>query len=133
MSNIMAAIGREQLKKIKRFSEIRRSSAEYYIKNLRKNNSIEILDLDYKNIVPHIFPIKIKLNLRDQLIESFQESNIQFGIHYLPNHTLTYYSVDYSLPVAERISKQLISLPLHAELTQSEQDRVLNVIRESIG
>jgi len=133
MSNLMAAIGREQLKKIKKFSDTRRNCVKYYIENLNKISSIEILDLDYKNIVPHIFPVKIKIPFRDKLMQSLRKDNIQFGVHYLPNHQLSYYSADYSLPVAENLSKQLISLPLHAELTKEEQDRVITSIRESIG
>ena len=57
MSNIMAAIGRAQLKKMDYVRKKRQSLAMRYIDVLQDIPEIEILALDWKNIVPHIFVI----------------------------------------------------------------------------
>ena len=68
MSNIMAAIGIEQLKKLKKFANRRKQIATAYDKLLSSNQDIIFLNRDYKNVVPHIYVVRIKdLNDRDGL------------------------------------------------------------------
>lgn len=128
MSNLMAAIGREQLKKISRFAERRQACVATYRRELEGVNGLAFLDLDYANIVPHIFPIRILDGRRDVLMERLRANKIECGIHYMPNHLLEYFSTDYPLPRAESLGGELLSLPLHAELTALEQERAIEII-----
>jgi dTDP-4-amino-4,6-dideoxygalactose transaminase len=128
MSNLMAAIGREQLKKINIFASHRRACAARYIKKLKTVKSLKFLDIDYDNIVPHIFVVQIQDGYRDSLMNALQTNEIQCGIHYMSNHLLDYFKVDYALPTAEEVEKKLLTLPLHADLTFDEQDKVIRVI-----
>jgi len=128
MSNIMAAIGREQLKKISLFRKKRQYIALEYIKLLSDIDEICFLDFDYKSILPHIFVIKVQK--RDKLREYLLSKNIECGIHYKPNHLLTLYKTSYSLPVTEMICEEILTLPCHYDLTQEEQLRVITTIKE---
>lgn len=128
MSNLMAAIGREQLKKINKFTEHRQSCASRYRDGLKGVKGLVFLDLDYANIVPHIFVIRIIDGRRDTLMEKLRANKIECGIHYMPNHLLEYFASSYTLPVAEQLGGELLSLPLHAELTSFELDRVIEII-----
>ena len=53
MSNIMAAIGIEQLKKFKFFQSKRKKLANLYLKLLKNISEIEFLNIDYNLITPH--------------------------------------------------------------------------------
>lgn len=129
MSNLMAAIGREQLKKVDTFSSHRRVCASRYLENLKNISGLVFLDLDYKNIVPHIFPVRVTNGRRDKLIEVLRADNIECGIHYMPNHLLKFFSIKYALPKAEKLGLELLSLPLHAGLTEGEQDVVIDKVK----
>jgi dTDP-4-amino-4,6-dideoxygalactose transaminase len=123
MSNIMAAIGIEQMKKLPDFSSRRRKLAKMYRRNLLSCNSIELLDQDMETIVPHIFVIKLKNVDRDKIRERLQACGIQTGVHYMPNHLLSFYHKG-SLPVTEALFPRLLTLPLHPDLVGDDIDHI---------
>lgn len=129
MSNLMAAIGREQLKKISDFGHHRRNCVSYYLKELGMLSDIKFFDINYEKNIPHIFPIRVLNNERDKLMEALKESNIESGIHYTPNHLLSFFKSKYGLPNVEKLSHEILSLPLHASLSTEEQDRVIAAIK----
>ena len=63
MSDIMAAIGIEQFNKIDRFSKRRKQIAKIYSNKLKKNQNLQLLEIDYNITCPHIFVIKLKKKL----------------------------------------------------------------------
>lgn len=128
MSNLMAAIGREQLKKLHAFSEHRRQCVARYIAALRGVDGIRLLDFDHWQIVPHIFCIRVVNGSRNALMTHLRNLEVECGIHYQPNHKLQYFASNYSLPVAEKLAEELLSLPLHAELGDVEQVRVISAV-----
>jgi dTDP-4-amino-4,6-dideoxygalactose transaminase len=130
MSNLMAAIGRTQLKKIRKFVEHRKKCVNHYRQSLKGLVQINFLDLDYENNAPHIFVIRVRNNFRDSLMNFLIKENIECGLHYMPNHLLEYFSSSYILPISMQLSNELLSLPLHSELTEDEQDRVISKILE---
>ena len=123
MSNIMAAIGIEQLKRIEEFSIIRKARAKKYQNLLKSVKEIELINRDYDTVVPHIFPIRILANIdRDVVREELTKKGIQTGVHYLPNHTLTFFkqNAPNDLHNTEKIYKSLITLPLHFDLSEND-------------
>ena len=130
MSNLMASIGREQLKKINSFGDHRRQCAEKYAYELNKFGGIKLFNFNYHKNIPHIFPVKVLNGRRDELMQFLKERNIESGIHYMPNHFLSIFSTLYKLPVVEKLSEELLSLPLHANLSNEEQARVIEGIDE---
>lgn len=128
MSNIMAAIGRVQLTRHEELFSKRKSRTQIYLNELKSTSGVELLKLDYNNIVPHIFSIKTKK--RDQLKEFLQDKNIETGIHYMANHLLTYYKTNYSLPYAEAFAQETLTLPMHPDLTDEQILKVCQAIKE---
>ena len=58
------------------------------------------------------------------------DSGIECGIHYYPNHYLEYYGDGgMRLPVTEEIYNELLSLPLHPDLTRKDQDYIVRKIK----
>ena len=131
MSNIFAAIGRVQLRRFeKEFAIARKNIAKKYTSLLKKKTNIKLIKMDYENIVPHIFPILVKGGLRDQLFDKFKENGIQCGIHYKPNHLLTKYKTSYALPVTEKAYDEVLTLPLHPEITDLEIEKICKIINK---
>lgn len=128
MSNLMAAIGREQLKKLPSFAEHRRQCVARYIAAFSGVYGIHLLDFDHRQIVPHIFCMRVVNDVRDGLMKHLRDQGIECGVHYQPNHKLEFFRSNYSLPIAERLVQELISLPLHSELSEPEQMRVVSAV-----
>jgi dTDP-4-amino-4,6-dideoxygalactose transaminase len=127
MSNIMAAIGIEQLKRFPELKNKRQSLARQYDKLLSNNTVITCLKHNYDNVVPHIYVVKIKgLQDREKLKKAMLDEGIQTGVHWKPNHLLSLYRSSSTLPltITDSIYPTLITLPLHADMTENEVDFV---------
>ena len=130
MSNIFAAIGLVQLQRFeKEFAPRRRALAQRYTELLKDTPHVLLTPMDYVNeITPHIFALQILDGKRAKLEQLLKEHDIQYGIQYAPNHHLTYFKEDVELPVTDKVYSQIISLPMHPELSDEEQDIICNLI-----
>ena len=126
MSNINAAIGLEQLKRINEFKSKRQEIVQYYLSAVENLSKITALMLDYNQIVPHIFVVKV--SNRDELRQHLLDNDIECGIHYKPNHMLTKYKTFIKLPITENIYQEILTLPCHVDLTILEQAYVVDTI-----
>ncbi len=134
MSDVMAAIGRVQLRRFE--SELapkRITLAHHYRDKLTGVPKIRLLTNNASGVVPHIFPICVLGGRRNEVRSALESAGIQTGIHYLPNHLLTYFSGSrQSLPVVERLYSELLTLPLHPRLEVADCDKVVEVISETL-
>jgi len=127
MSNIMAAIGLEQLKRFSDMSFTRQHLARRYDELLRGHSRIHTLSMDYDAVVPHIYVVCISaMRDRNILQQQLMAQGIQTGIHYQPNHVLSLYRDPQALPlpVTEAVFPELLTLPLHADLTEQDVDTI---------
>jgi dTDP-4-amino-4,6-dideoxygalactose transaminase len=136
MSNIFAAIGRVQLSKLdNEFAPKRIALANKYYKLLAHNKGLQLQFIE-KNlkIVPHIMPIRVLMGKRDDLKSALEQIGVPTGIHYKPNHLLSYYGGgNLSLPRTEKIYNELLTLPLHPEITEDEVEQICNLINSYLG
>ena len=132
MSNLFAAIGRIQLARLKNeFAPRRIELANLYRKLLEGIPGIKLLDTQLGPIIPHIQPVRVLNGKRDKLCSVLENQKIQTGIHYKPNHLLSFYSDgNVHLPICEQLHEELISLPLHPGLTNKDVERVCCVVTE---
>ena len=128
MSNINAAIGIEQLKRIDVFKKKRQSIAMHYLMQFDGIKHINSLSLNFDEIMPHIFVIKAKL--RDGLREYLLANKIECGIHYKPNHLLIMYDNGLKLSVTESIYNEILTIPCHFDLTMNEQNFIIEKVKE---
>lgn len=128
MSNIMAAIGRIQMKRFPFFKKRRQELAKHYFKRLSNVDGIKIFHFNFDEIVPHIFVIRVITRKRDEVRNLLNEQGIQTGIHYKPNHLLEYYKTDYFLPKTEKFYSEILTLPLHPDLTIADVDFVCDTL-----
>lgn len=132
MSNVMAAIGRVQLRRFQtEFAPRRVAMARCYRKNLLNVSGIHLLDTDLGAIIPHMQPICVSTTMRDALRHHLEQNQVATGIHYKPNHLLKFYGAGASsLEISERLYGELLSLPLHPDLQEDDVERVCRLIVE---
>lgn len=127
MSDLMAAIGIVQLGRFDEFSAKRKALAQRYSDQLSNQSFVKLFDFDYGTITPHIFPVRVSAAHRQIVRSLLLADGIQTGIHYLPNHKLSYFSEPISanqLPITEKIFPELLTLPLHPDLSLEQVDYV---------
>ena len=131
MSNINAAIGLEQLKKIDTFINRRREICIYYEKAFKNIAGIKMLAVNYQEVAPHIFVIRVLNERRNDLIEYLRRCDIETGLNYIPNHLHPLYQQrDKAFPVSEQLYKEIITLPLHCRLSDQDVDFVIESVKE---
>lgn len=131
MSNIMAAIGLEQLRRFPQLADVRRNRARLYDSLLRGQPRIRPLPRNYDTVVPHIYVVRIAgLIDRKGLQARLLEQGIQTGIHYQPNHWLSFYQDPSAapLPVTESAYPEMLTLPLHPDLSEADLAWVCEVL-----
>jgi dTDP-4-amino-4,6-dideoxygalactose transaminase len=130
MTDISAAIGLEQLKKLPNFLKKRRENAKFYDKNLENVETPYVLD-DAEHAY-HQYTIKCKN--RDKLLEELKKNEIGFGIYYpKPLHKYPHLEKfgHNDLKVSERLVNEVVSLPVHPALTKEELEKVVDVINKA--
>lgn len=135
LSNVLAAIGRVQLKRFpQEFAPRRVALAGLYRRMLSEVAGLQLLEADLDEIVPHIQPVLVFEGRRDELRTFLGELGIETGIHYRPNHLLGLFGGGgVSLPVTEGLYGELLSLPLHPALTEAEVSWICGQVSGFLG
>jgi dTDP-4-amino-4,6-dideoxygalactose transaminase len=129
---LQAAILNVKLKYLPKWIELRRKHAEFYNENLPET---VVPIIEAKEAKHAYYMYVIKTPLRDQLMEYMKERGISCGIHYpIPLHLqlayshLSYKEGDY--PIAEKLSKEILSIPVYPELTDEQLNYIVNSINQ---
>ena len=123
----MAAIGLVQLKRFPELATRRQELAKHYDELFYGNKIITPLKRNYNEVVPHIYVVRIQnLENRSALQEQLLAKGIQTGVHYQPNHKLSFFKDETKLPlpVIDRIFPELLTLPLHPDLSLTDVEFV---------
>lgn len=137
MSDITAALGIAQLKKIDKLIEMRRKNSEVLSARLSKINEIEIPETPAGFFhVFQMYTIRVKggQKTRDELISHLATKGIISKVYFSPIHLSHYYQgqLGYSchLPVTERVSSQIIALPMYPQMTEPEINFIADMISD---
>jgi len=134
MSDIMAAIGRVQLRRFEAdFRPRGVALAQRYRERLRGMPGVALLTSDLGPVVPHILPIRVLAGRRDAVRQQLEAAGIGTGIHYKPNHLLTRFRSPHPLPRTEALYEELLSLPLHPDLGETDVDRVTDALEQALA
>jgi dTDP-4-amino-4,6-dideoxygalactose transaminase len=133
LDTIQAGILNIKLKYLDENNEKRRIVANVYLRELESLNNIVLPTLQDGNIsVWHLFIIRI-LNFKRELLQKhLLDHNIETGIHYpIPIHKQNAFK-EYSqeiLPICDKVSHELLSLPMHPELEVKDVIYICNCIK----
>lgn len=133
MSNITAALGVSQINKIDRIIDMRREKAEYVSKKLSHIEDI-IIPIPPENYshVYQMYTLRVK-EQRDELARFLGENGVMTKVYFSPVHQSHFYKnvLKYTceLPKTEKLSGEVLTLPMHPLLTIDELDFITSKIQ----
>lgn len=140
ISEITAAIGVEQTKKLPAIIEKRRKLAEIYINGLKDIPGLKLPSLDdVKDHAWFVFPIRVDSRIRDKLIAKLNEKGIQSKAYFYPcihlqelyKNMFGYKEGDF--PIAEKLSKETLIIPFYTQITDKEILTIKESLINSLG
>jgi len=137
ISDITAALGIAQLNKIDRVIEMRRGNAEMLSVKLSQIAEIEVPHPPVNSThVYQMYTIKVKAGKgqRDNLMKHLNQNGVMAKVYFHPVHLSQFYRDKFGykggeLPVTEKISEQVLTLPMYPSLTKEE----INYIADRIA
>jgi len=134
MPSFVAALGIAQLKKAGQIVQMRRNNAAYLSAKLSREVKEIMIPCPAKGYfhVYQLYTVRVKKN-RDGLMKYLAAKGIMTKIYFAPVHLTHFYKnrlrQKYKLPVTEKISKQVLTLPIYPTLTRKEMDYVVEKIK----
>ena len=141
MTDIQAALGLSQMKRLDEFVKARHTIAARYNDLLQE----DWLQLPWQHSDTysgfHLYVIRVKKNkkefTRNQLFEKLRNAGIMVNLHYIPIYKHPYYELKgydkEQYPQAEFYYSEAISIPMFANLTKEDQQFVVNIINKPFG
>lgn len=129
LTDIQAALGTSQLRKLSWFVQRRNELASRYRALLRDHDDVVLPPEPTTGVIHayHLFPIQVAQ--RRAVVEGLRSAGIGAQVHYVPTYQFSCYGRAVGeaspCPVAERVYGGLLSLPLFPGLTDDEQDFVV--------
>lgn len=135
LPDVLAALGSSQLRRLGEFVSRRAKLVRRYKEHLADVDGLRLpVALNHVEPAWHLFVVRVPADIRRFLYEKLRDRRINAQVHYLPvyRHPL-FQDLGYKLgacPRAEERYAESLSLPLFPRLTEAEQDRVIEVVRE---
>ena len=142
MTDIQAALGLWQLRKLAALQERRREVARQYTEAFQDEEALE-LPVVRPNVEHawHLYVLRIRPGVlrigRDAFVEELARRNIGTSVHFIPVHLHPYYRDKYAylpetFPVALQNYERLLSLPLTPRLSEADVADVIDAVRDVV-
>lgn len=142
MTDIQAAMGLQQLKKLSRFQERRHQIVRRYQEAFSQCDAIETpVERAEVESSWHLYVIRLNLECltidRARFIEELKQRNIGASVHFIPVHIQPYYRDKYGyqpedFPVAYAAYQHLVTLPLNPRMTEEDTEDVIEAVTDIV-
>jgi len=138
MTDISAAMGIHQLKKVEQFQQRRHKIAEEYFKAFSSLPIKLPLHASGQDLHAwHLYVVRLNDDAplsRDRFIEKMFEMGIGCSVHYIPLHLHPYWRDTYKLtpemfPVSQKAYEQSVSLPIYSKMSDLGVSRVVSTVK----
>lgn len=127
MTNLHAAIGRVQLRKLAGWTQQRQANAAYLDAHLE---GVGVPTVAPGSVhVYHQYTVRVPGD-RDAFATALREEYaVGCGVYYpIPNHRLPSFGLEVDLPETERAAREVLSLPVHPSLSERDLDRIVTAV-----
>ncbi len=129
MTDVAAAIGRVQLRRLAGWNAERRATAAAYTRDLSGVVTPPVLP----EAVPVWHQYTVRTSAREALLEALDREGIDAAVYYpTPVHRLPAYDLRLDLPETERATTEVLSLPVRPGLSTYDVARVVSVVNDSV-
>lgn len=138
LTDVHAAIGIEQIKKIDSFIDARKKQAAYYMEQLQAVEGL-VLPTHRDNVLSawHLFVVQVDQEKRKAVFDGMRKHDIWVQMHHVPVHIHPFYKQYLTdiptLSITDEYYRRAFSVPLFPQLTKEEQDRVITHLRNLIA
>lgn len=131
MSTLTAALGLSQMRKVEDIVAMRREKAAYYTRALSQVEGVTLMTPPSNCF--HVYQMfMVLVEKRDAFMVHLADRGIMTKVYFDPVHLTSFYrdTLHYTehLPVTERISRQVVSLPLYPALQENEMEYIVREI-----
>lgn len=129
LANLHAAIGTSQINSFNIIKKTRINAVKYYNKKIVDNEIIEKPILK-SNIVPFIYYLRVKKNLRKDFRRYLDKNSIDTGIHWQPGHDFKLFKnlKNKHLIETNKVAKEIVTIPLHSNMKISDLEKISRTI-----
>jgi UDP-4-amino-4,6-dideoxy-N-acetyl-beta-L-altrosamine transaminase len=128
MTDIAAALGISQLKKLNEFVRKRKLISDTYDKEFLKTSIKFLKQKSNRYSSHHLYVIKINSDKRNEFFSILKSAGIGVQVHYIPIYKFDLFDSRDNYPSSERYYKECITIPLYAELSKNEIEFVIDTI-----
>lgn len=137
MTEMQAALGVSQIERLQSITESRHEIAQKYNEKLASLPVITPFQIHESYSGLHLYVIRLKLDeikpTHLEVFNSLRAANIGVNLHYIPVHLQPYYQKNFDFqtgdfPQAEQYYREAISLPLYPDLTEEQQDYIVETL-----
>lgn len=138
LPDVLSALGMSQLARIQQFKAWRARVFQRYLDGLGDVDGVR-LPVREGDVDPmwHLFPIRVEAARRRGVFDFLRANGVLVQVNYIPAYWHPVFEdLGYRrglCPVAEQYYREEISLPMFAGLTESDQDRVIELVREAVA
>ena len=124
MTDIHAAIGRVQLKKLDKYNNYRMENARFLNENL-EDVVVPTAPKGYKHVY-HQYTIRVVGHDRDKFSQELEKLGVGSGVYYpIPIHKLPSYNEKLDLPETDKACREVLSLPVHPKLSMNDLHKIV--------
>lgn len=137
MTDIQAALGSSQLKKLDGFLARRKEIADIYNQAFAAEPGMIL-----PAVIPeaesgwHLYVIQAIKRDRKEVYDALREAGLNINVHYIPVYHHPYYRnhgyVDVFCPNAEQLYQRMVSLPIFPALKEEEQEYVIDAVKQAV-
>jgi perosamine synthetase len=134
MTNLQAALGVAQLKKVDILINKKRRIANEYNRHLKDIPNVTLPpEMPWAKNVYWLYSILIKASIRNKVIEKLEKQGIESRPFFYPTHLMPPHKTNLSLPIAEELSAKGLNLPSGTMLSENQIEEVVRSLKKTLN